>query len=54
MIWSYTIELTPPFPRSDVQYRTPIAITAATINGRANDTDELVGLLKLWGEDQAA
>ena len=35
------------------QVRQQIAITAATINARANDTDELVGLLKLWGEDQA-
>lgn len=35
------------------QVRQQIAITAATINARANDTDELVGLLKLWEEDQA-
>jgi len=36
-------------PTTDVQ----IAITAATINARANDTDELVaGLLTLWEEDQ--
>jgi hypothetical protein len=35
------------------QVRQQIAITAATINARANDTDELVaGLLTLWEEDQ--
>jgi PII-like signaling protein len=33
--------------------RQQIAITAATINARANDADELVALLKLWGQDQA-
>jgi hypothetical protein len=33
--------------------RQQIAITAATINARANDTDELVaGLLTLWEEEQ--
>ena len=34
------------------QVRQQIAITAATINARANDTDELAGLLTLWEEDQ--
>jgi hypothetical protein len=33
--------------------RQQIAITAATINARANDSDELVVLLTLWGQDQA-
>ena len=34
------------------QVRQQIAITAARINARANGTDELVELLKLWAEDQ--
>jgi hypothetical protein len=33
--------------------RQQIALTAATINARGNDADELVGLLNFWGEDQA-
>jgi PII-like signaling protein len=33
--------------------RQQIAITAATINARENGAEELVALLKLWGQDQA-